>query len=538
MSTFGDYQSYKKYKPVYTIWKKERDTIDAKRLEYLKQNPSEINKEDIQRSQTLIRAIDIMDEYSQKRAEDMEVATESVVGMGLEAALFVGAGLGALASKLKPVADLMGKFTKGKKNAKIVNMAAPAAAGAFAATLAAFPLFAWAAKTEVSASRKGRFEAMSKDLKNPKVFAVLTEEQLAQAHKIAPSIRINDDKKKISNGLKSLKSMAVDTKEYRNQRKQFEMQMLEEEQHINDEMTPEEINKAKREQQLLTKLVEKIDIASQDYAENAELAGGILVAGILGSGAFFDLALQKILKKMNVKSASKISVITKIATIVSTIASSIFMAQISKQASRVGRYKIKQDLMKNPAQLVYVDDKKAREIGDIQIKQEKKPGMFKFLKDIWKNNQEFNKYKKTQAKAEKRLYKAIETLELSPEQMKDAKRLQKNTFKTFNKVDEKSQKYSESIEALGQAIAYPLNWIFSIIGVGIGMRYLLKKPKNSLEQVENFTKYMGTILLSSIPSILINAKITTEQKKASRIADMLAINEMQDYRQFRSPVEN
>ena len=48
-----------------------------------------------------------------------------------------------------------------------------------------------------------------------------------------------------------------------------------------------------------------------------------------------------------------------------------------------------------------------------------------------------------------------------------------------------------------------------------------------------FAKYMGIVLLSTVPTILINAYNTKEQKKASRVADMLAINEMQDYRTFK-----
>ena len=49
-----------------------------------------LNQEDIQRSKTLLRAIDVMDENSQKRAEDMEVATETVVSTGLEIASTAG----------------------------------------------------------------------------------------------------------------------------------------------------------------------------------------------------------------------------------------------------------------------------------------------------------------------------------------------------------------------------------------------------------------------------------------------------------------
>ena len=49
------------------------------------------------------------------------------------------------------------------------------AAGAILAlTAASFPLYAWAAKAETKASRKGRFEAMRKELNDPKIFATLT----------------------------------------------------------------------------------------------------------------------------------------------------------------------------------------------------------------------------------------------------------------------------------------------------------------------------------------------------------------------------
>lgn len=112
MSTFGDYKSYKKYEPAYANWKNKRDIQESKRMAYLKQNPNEMSKEDIQRGQALVRAIDIMDEYSQKRAQDVEVATQSVVSMALEFMIFAGMGLGALVGKLKPVNNLISKHIK------------------------------------------------------------------------------------------------------------------------------------------------------------------------------------------------------------------------------------------------------------------------------------------------------------------------------------------------------------------------------------------------------------------------------------------
>lgn len=538
MSAFGDYKAYKKYEPAYPGWKYARDLKESKRQEYLRRHPESIDQNDIQRGKVLIRAIDVMDEYSQKRAEDMEVATETAVGYGLDAAIFGGAAAGAVIGNLKPVKNFLMKHFGKDKYTKYIGKGLPLGIGALAGMIAAFPMYAWAAKAEVAASRRGRFEAMRKDLKNPKGFAILTEAQIKEAEQKAQNIVIDNGKKSpfsISNGFKTLKEMATDSKEYRAHKKQFDLELLEAEKHMNDEMTPEEILKAKKDQQLLTKLVEKIDIASQDYAENAELATQALVVGTLGFGTLFNLLLSKALKAMKIKSEGKITAIAQIVAAIIPVILSIASAQIQKQASRVGRFKIKQDLLNNPSKLVYVADENIADLKDVNVIQDRKEGLFKFLAHAWENNKEYNNYQKTTAKQEEKFYKAIETLELTPEQMKDAQTLQRNTFKTFNKVDEKSQKYSESIEALGQAIALPISLLFTGIGLVIGTKYLTRgvKSNSKLEMASNFSKYLTAILLSILPSIGINAIITKEQKKASRIADMLAINEMSDYRHFR-----
>ncbi len=538
MSAFGDYKAYKKYEPAYPGWKYARDAAESKRMEYLRRHPESIDQNDIQRGKVLIRAIDVMDEYSQKRAEDMEVATETAVGYGLDAAIFGGAAAGAVIGNLKPVKNFLIKHFGKNKYSKYIGKGLPLGIGALAGMIAAFPMYAWAAKAEVAASRRGRFEAMRKDLKNPKGFAVLTEAQIKEAEQKAQNIVIDNRKKSpfsFSNGFKTLREMATDSREYKAHKKQFDLELLEAEKHMNDEMTPEEILKAKKDQQLLTKLVEKIDIASQDYAENAELATQTLVAGTLAFGTLFNLLLSKALKAMKIKSEGKITAIAQIVAAIIPVILSIASAQIQKQASRVGRFKIKQDLLNNPSKLVYVADENIADLKDVNVIQDRKEGLFKFLAHAWENNKEYNNYKKTTAKQEEKFYKAIETLELTPEQMKDAQTLQRNTFKTFNKVDEKSQKYSESIEALGQAITLPISLIFTAVGLIIGTKYLTKgvKSNSKLEMASNFSKYLTAILLSILPSIGINAIITKEQKKASRIADMLAINEMSDYRHFR-----
>ena len=531
MSTFSDYKAYKRIYPQYNDWKVSRQLAEAKRVEYLQKNPSEKSTEDIQKSKAILRAIDVMDEYSQQRAEDMEVATEFVVGNCLSLSTLGGATIGLLCARHKPVQNFISKYIKVAKNNKQMLYLIASAIGGIIGTLPAFPMFVWAAKAEVGASRQGRYEAMRKDLKDPKLFATLTPEQEELLNKNLEGLKLEkkSDKIGLKKAIKTVKEGVFNSGDYIKQKKDFEKIQEEDKKLFDKKLTPEEIEKAKSDQQLLTKLVERIDIASQDYAENAELATSALITTGFGFGALFALGYKKIAKTLKLKNTSAPAMLGVGIMLLSTI----FATTIQKQAARVGRFKAKQELMNNPEQLIYVNDDKIKNIDNVEVQKNKKMNILEFLKVAWKNNKEFEEWKKTEGAKEKQLSKALENIELTEEQLKDAKRVQINTFKTFNKVDEKSQKYSEGIEAIGNGIEYPISYISSGIASIFAAKHLdaaLKsKPKAGMAPM---MAYVATILVSVLPSLLINAYITKEQKRASRTADMLAINEMQDYRHF------
>ena len=180
MEVYQNYKKYREYVPEYKQWKEERNNQEAKRLEYIKRNPDAINKDDLQRSKALLHAIDVMDEYSQKNAEDMEVATEMAAGQAIEIVNIAGLGAGMLTMALPPVSKGLNSLSKKYPKLVFPIMMIPTAIGYVASIVASFPIMAWAAKTQVGASRQGRFEAMRKDLNNPNSFAVLTDEQLKE----------------------------------------------------------------------------------------------------------------------------------------------------------------------------------------------------------------------------------------------------------------------------------------------------------------------------------------------------------------------
>lgn len=538
MSMFGDYSAYKKYEPFYDEWKKQRDIQEAKRLEYLKSNPDAVNSEDIKRGKTLLRAIDIMDEYSQRNAENMEVATESVSSMAISFAVMGGTLAGFVISRIGRVNKfLMSMLAKMKpQKAQMVAAIIPSLGGVIAATAAAFPIFALAAKAEIAASKKGRFEAMKNELNDPRAFAILTDEQMTEVKSKADEIPVEKvkqkEKKGFMEGMRLMKGTIWESKAYKAQRKEFEDKINAQSKYFDKDFTPEEIEDAKKDQQLLTKLVEKIDIASQDYAENAELGISALITTVFAFSSLMERGLTKLMNAMKIKSALTISTALKVFTFVATLGASIASASITKEASRIGRFKVKDHLSKHPESLVYVSDEKTGEISDVEIEDYHKPGFFNFMRHVWSDNNRYQKYKKNEANDEKRFYKALENIEITPEQEKDAKRLQKNTFMTFNKVDHNSQKYSESVEALGQSVTYPIIQIAFLIGSVIGLPYIFNIGKGGLQKVKNLYKYFSIIFLSTLPAIIANAYITKKQKRASRVADMLAIQELSDYRNF------
>lgn len=549
MELINNYKNYKKYVPEYNDWRDKQDLEREKRLQYLKANPDKINEADIQRGKVLLHSIDVMDEYSQAYAEDMEVATEfatsQVVGMASTIGLLAGLPLG----RSKMFKNLIGKFSKDNMAINYFADLIPSVVGMLVGTAASFPAIIWSTKTQVSASRKGRFEAMRKDLSNPAVFAELTPEQLKQAESDAKNIKLDEKEKnrfmnKKSSALnpfesfKTLKKSFSEDGEYSKQKAEFDAKLKESEKHYNKTLTETQITQAKRDQQILSDIVRRMDVASQDYAENTELATNTLTALALGTGGLVGWASNKLLKLMKVKGGMAAKAVPWAVGAAIPLAMSVYATKVQKHASRIGRFKVKQEMLNNPASLAYVDDKETSKMTDVKLPERaKKPNIFKFFMQLVKDNKEYQQYRKTKGLDDLKYHKAVEKLELSPEQLKNAKALQMNVFKTFNKVDEKSQAYSESVEAMGEVSKQGVATFGSLAAMGLSAVTMLNMMKHP-EQIKGssigkfIAKTMAPFALVMLPVIAIDIYTTKAQKKASRVADMLALKELEDYRNY------
>ena len=554
MEIINNVKDYRKYLPEYQNWSAQQDLEQAKRIEYLKQNPDKINQSDIARGKILLNAIDVMDEYSQSYAEDMEVATEFAKGQIQMLTMLIGIGAGTLLAFVPAVQKAITKIAGKGKLANVIGQLLPSAVGMAAGFAASFPVAIWATKAQVSASRKGRFEAMRKDLSNPAAFAVLTEEQNKKVNEEAKNIVLEDkEKKRLAKqksmganpleSIKTLKKYYSENQEYKTQKAEFDAQIKESEKQFDRQLSENEILKAKKDQQILAQMVRKIDLASQDYAENTELATNTLTVLSLAGGGLVGWVSNKLIKISKVNAGGAVGkIIPWVVGATIPLLMSIYSAKVQKQASRIGRHKAKQEMLNSPESLVYVDKKDSDKMTNVkQPTVQKKPNIFKFIVQLYKDNKEYNEYRKTKALEDLKRNKAIDKLELTEEQLKDAKALQMNVFKTFNKVDEKSQAYSESVEAVGEIAKEGVSSAGSLLASGFStwaiLKMLEKTPSEEKKSFWNFfpkamTKTLIPLGLVLIPIILIDVMTTKAQKKASRVADMLALKEMEDYRHY------
>lgn len=528
MSKLENYKEFKKHQPKYASWKDERDIKNQKKISYLKTNPipkDEFNKE-TQRAKAVLNAIDIMDEHSQTKAEDAEQVIQALKLPMAQVATWISLAFGGLSIFLtKGAKDAFNNLMNGQT--KGIHKLLPAAfAFIVPFTILTSAFASWGASKEIQASRQGRKEAMDNELSSLNQFAILTDEQQKQANEIAKNIEVIKKEEKAAinatNGFgiaDSFKTIfAKDNKKIIKADVKLDTRA---------NLSQDEILEAKKDKELIQNVVEKIDIASQDYAENAELAVGTIQTlssfSGLGIGALLNFLLGKI---PSVAKHSK--TIGAIATMSSVIIGGIIAAKIDKQASRVGRFKAKQELLNNPEELIYVDENKYKN-QQTELQKKKKQNYFSNIIQMFKDNAEYNRYLKENNVSNIQKRKAKDKIELTQEQKDRASQLQRNTFNMFNKLDEKSQTYSESTEAIGEMFE---NVITLIIGLpamllsGVGLA-TAKTSKNKILSA------LGMLSGVVIP-ILSNIIVTKEQKKASRVADMQAIKELDDYRYFTS----
>jgi len=566
-------------------WEDEQERTEAKRSKIAKIKPS--TPEELQRAKelgkTIIDVVDIMDQHSENIAENVETATTiplslapfvALLGGGFLSGKFVINPASEKISKLQKeylaqhrealdkVLEAISKNSPKKKNLSVYHLLNPKitekldiphhlksdvgkiAKGwneltrvqnykmklgvlvPIAATIGTFIAGnIYTTKMQVDSSKIARFQAR-KILEDPKYFAKYSAEQIAKAEQILSSQSHKEKSKKelktdkLKSGMfKSFINILKDQKAY----KKWKANDKDESQKVTRVLSEAETIKAKKDQEVIQRVVRKVNNNAEVYSQNMEVASAVLIGGtpLLGLAigkivstimeftkiipkyvdkqvakygseeakkAYKDLiaASEKspnykklflnFFNKMNevevdklanpstiskfmnkAKTLVPVALSTKIGRTL-TLGAVVFMItetvglglalKLQKAASRVGRYTAKRELEKDPHNFIGYTDEELNNVQESDKK--KKPNKLKeyllFLPNVIKQYIEYKKYEKNELRHDKLLQEELVKMEISDRQLNDAKNLQRKVFNTFEKVDDNSQTYSESVE--------------------------------------------------------------------------------------------
>ena len=523
------------YQNEYSSWRNNKDLNTAKRQEYLRRHPEMIDDYDLQRAKKLLSAVDIMDKTTSNKTENANTIFESATSFGLGYAAVGGTTLGFLSTKLGFIQKGINRFAlKYPKSKNIIPIGITTVCGILG-ILAAYPIYTFLSKIESTIYRKNRFETIEEELNDPKIFTVLNEEQKKVFEKNLLDMKAKKNKisltKEVSSNLKSLKQLTQDAIFYEKEQEKFKEKYNEDTNLYKNTLTEKEIKDANKDRVLLLVMLREINTKAQSYTEKMQEITDNLISLSFALGSIFTLGYERIAKRLKLKS----SALPTGMGLFMLMGSTFFATWAQKRAARVGKFKAKQDLMQNPEKLIYVSSNKTNTIQDedIELKQNKQNSI-EFLQEFFQSNKEYNKWKKDKTITGKDISKAMENIELSSEQIKDGKRLQKNLFKTLYQVDKNTQNYSSSIDLMAESTKYPIVLLFGTIGSVLGMKHLVKlrSATTPKEIFKHSARYIGTISLFTLPSLVLNSYYAKAQKMGARVSDMTTMKDLEDYRFF------
>lgn len=555
----------------YKKWELEQQKKEKQNEQLRKQYPP--TPEDLKKAnlygRTIIDAINTMDQHSIDKSEDAStIVGYNLLGLSM-GSITVGLGGGALIRHL--VGDKMPNMKPYWQLISVIVVES------IAMTFGSI----WQSKVAKQASRIARFQTRENDLKDPKNFVIYDENQIDKAKDIAKTLPEVKEHQKPKNSdfnpyrnfveakktTDELKKEEAEYFKWKDAYQKAENEQAEKLKKLNP--SKEDLSKAEKEKEVLLNTIKKIEASSLNYVNNVEMATSVVSSIVTSAGLVAGLGLSKLVdilpQNKIIPKASKQSQFLKgfLVIFAPAIGPLILLSPMNKalkDAARIGRFKTKQELLSNPQNFIAYDSEQRGNLEDKNTSDiEKQPkgfwARFKHdlseLKQLKKDYLEYQQYMKTTHKDELKLREALKKIETSEEQNKNSLQLQKKVFHSFEKVDEKAQRFTDDTEAAVDSAKLISISILSIVTKLIPVFVCGQEVKRAnggkmpekLREVLKLTfsgKLRGRALaVMLVPFVvpkfvkpLIMIKGIQIKKDAGKIGVMTAMNDMDDPKKF------
>ncbi len=528
------YTSYRQHIEEYKCW--DRNNNNTSKEQTAPDAVISCNNELKQKAKTIAEPLLLCDSYEHERAEDAETFFQT---LNIELLSITGAICSFPAAVTKIIPFLNKHQDKNKiikksfellekyKNSSI-KITGKNIAGTKIATGAAciFGALFYAngiknsMESQLGLIRKASFDATQNIINAPELFAVLTPEQENKVNSIvsydenhkSDFVDKIKDRVNINSSFQAVGEYNKNYADYEKKKKDY-----------NDKLnkTPdktfsnEQINQAENDKLLFENYLKNVEHDVLEPLRKVETISNISYSSMFTGGFLEYLISDKLVEILKIKNKVLGTGIKIGMPLLTYLLLNKNISDIENKAILATKYKHLKQFAENPMQYSHSSE-------------DKKESLPQFIKGVYKDMKEYEKFSQNELPKLKEKMEAKRQIKLTPEQEKDAKRLQKNTSMVINTQREELYNQSVGIKALSETILGPIDVLAAAIGGYIGHNMAKKFPDKKLSGL--FTG-LGAVI-AFIPAAITEAKLTKQQKLSEKIAVMEAIKKLQDPKKF------
>ena len=537
---------YIKLEPKYREWKAQEDLRDAKR-HYYTQNADTNTKAVLYRqkqAKAVAQNILMLDNYVYNKAEDVE-AVFTTVNMQLLAGVAALTAIPQTVTKVIPVLEKHGKAVKLNNLLKNYEKSAvkigknvfplPKLLTVGMAALSAIIYAHGVTKStiaQLSATRRAKFEGLTDKFNADADYAVLTPIQEREIEKKLQDINnpINKESEIKIPFLKKLfkrvdiKGSLSQTRKLIEKNTEYKLSKAEFEKKLNN--SP--IKSTKANKQMLRDMINYVDLQSEDELERMEKIVNVGYSSLFVGGFLEYLISDKLIDILHIKTP----IIKSSAKLLLPLATYLILnkniAGVQNNAIKATRYKNLKNFVENKENFVEVPEKLNNKAQP--QKQENKVGLFKFLKGMLKDIKDYRAFEENELTMLNKKHELKKSIQLSPEQRKEAKVLKLNTQYTIHKESDNRKYFAQGVEAISEIALAPFEIASTAVGAFLGSKAGAHCKNGAMKK---FYMALGAII-AFIPTAIVEIKTTAEQKKALRIASMRTIEDIDSSDMFKN----
>ena len=491
-----------------------------------------------QKAKVIAEPLLVLDSYEHEKAEDSETFFQTY---NIELMSLVGliSSLPVAVSKISPfllysnktsVQKLglsLAKYRNSKINIGKMSLKVPNLATAISAISAGI-IFALGIKNSLESQlgliRKASYDGTKNIINDPKLYAIHTPEQEAEINSIVKyeensksAVNKLTEKVNIKSSLDSVKDYKQNLKTYQKEKNQYFKDI----EPDNKSLTPSQQKNAELEKLFFTNLLKNVEHDVLEDLRKVETISNISYSSLFTGGFLEYLLTDKLTEVLKIKN-NVLKMIVKLG--VPLLTYSLLNKNISNLENKVicaTKYKHLKAFMEHPEKYN-------------QSNNDKKQTPVEFLKTVYKDLKDYEKFTQTEMPKLKARMEAKKEIKLTPSQLKEAKLFQQNTAKVINKHRERVYEQSVGIKSFSETLLGPIDIIATALGGKLG-HSLGKKLAN--RKLSKIMTGLGAVI-AFIPAAYIEAKLVKQQKLSEKIASMLAIKDIQDERLFKDDTVN